>query len=366
VRANPHEFQVVGLAAGSNAALLRQQAAEFAPDVAALADPVGDAREQVNLPARTRLLYGADGVRAVAAWSEVDVVVSAVVGMAGLLPTLDALEQGRTVVLANKEVLVAAGKVLIETARRRDARIIPADSEHNAVFQCLEGRPRGQLRRLHLTASGGPFRQMPVQRMTRVSPREALAHPRWDMGAKISVDSATLMNKGLEVIEASWLFDLPVDDIDVVIHPQSVVHSMVEMVDGTFLAHLGPTDMRPALQYALAYPRRLPTRFDVFDLTRTGPLEFHTPDLEAFPALEVAYRAAREGGTAPAVLSAADEEAVGAFLAGSIGFLDIVEVVVETLSRHSILDDSSLENILEADHWARGKAAEIIRARASA
>lgn len=292
---------------------------------------------------------------------DVDLVVMAMVGAEALVPTLAALEAGKDVALATKEVLVAGGELVMETARRSGARLLPVDSEHNAIFQCLEGERMDAVQKLILTASGGPFRRTPREALARVTPAEALRHPTWSMGAKVTIDSATLMNKGLEVIEARWLFDVDVDRIDVVVHPQSIVHSCVEFVDGSILAHMGPTDMRIPIQHALLYPTRRQSPVRRLSLADVGQLTFERPDRERFPALDLAYEAAQRGGTAPAVLNAANEVAVELFLAGRIGFTDIPRIAERAMADHDPLT-ADLDNILAADAWAR----KVVRSWSSA
>jgi 1-deoxy-D-xylulose-5-phosphate reductoisomerase len=290
----------------------------------------------------------------------VDLVVSALVGAVGLAPTYAAVEIGRDVALANKETLVVAGKHIMAAAAASGSRILPVDSEHNAVHQCLRGESPEEVHRLWLTASGGPFRRHSLDELTRVTAAEALCHPTWSMGPKITVDSATLMNKGLEVIEARWLFGLGPDRIRVVIHPQSVVHSMVELIDGSFKAQLGITDMRHPIQYALSWPRRWKTKLRPFDPIEAGTLEFERPDLERFPCLGLAYRALETGGAAPAVLNAANEVAGQAFLEGRAGFREIGEIVASTLERHGADPGASLSELVAADKRARSTAEQLL------
>lgn len=295
---------------------------------------------------------GRDALLEMVTEDDVDLVVMAMVGAEALMPTLAALEAGKDVALATKEVLVAGGELVMDMARRAGARLLPVDSEHNAIFQCLHGEDKQSVKRLLLTASGGPFRRTPKDELAQVTPGEALRHPTWNMGAKVTIDSATLMNKGLEVIEARWLFDLSVDHIDVVVHPQSIVHSCVEFVDGSILAHMGPTDMRIPIQHALLFPVRLPSPVKPLSLADVGQLTFEPPDRERFPALELAYEAARRGGTMPAVLNAANEVAVELFLQERIGFLDIPRIVERAMADHKP-QTPDLENVLAADAWAR-------------
>jgi 1-deoxy-D-xylulose-5-phosphate reductoisomerase len=288
-------------------------------------------------------------------------VVSAMVGAAGLIPTLEAIEAGSAIALANKEALVMAGRIVLRKAAEKGVNIIPVDSEHSAIFQCLQGHSREDVRRIILTASGGPFLHASADEMAGVTPAEALRHPNWAMGRKITIDSATMINKGLEVIEAGWLFGLPAASIDVLIHPRSVVHSLVEYRDGSVIAQLGVPDMRVPIAYALSFPHRLHRTDHALDLTTAGPLEFLKPDLERFPGLRLAYEAAGKGGTMPAVLSGANEIAVEAFLRENIGFSDIVFVVEQVLSRHSVQEEPSIDEILAADRWAREEAGQTIK-----
>ena len=283
------------------------------------------------------------------------------VGAAGLLPTLDAIEAGRDIALANKETLVMAGGIVLRKATEKGVNIIPVDSEHSAVFQCLQGHRREDVRRIILTASGGPFLDASRDELKTVTPARALQHPNWSMGRKITIDSATMMNKGLEVIEAGWLFGIPVTAIDVLIHPQSIVHSLVEYGDGTVIAQLGAPDMRIPIAYALSFPRRLPRTEPLLDLSRTGALEFSKPDPERFPSLKLAYAAAQKGGTMPAVINAANECAVAAFIDGRIGFTDICHVSKRVFDRHCIQDEPEIEAVLAADRWAREEAEQIIK-----
>ncbi len=353
VRRFPDRFRVVALAAGGRridrlAAQVRETGARW------VAVPDEAAAEALRCRGITaEVLAGPQGLVQVAGLEEADVVVSAVVGAAGLLPTYAAVLAGKTVALANKESLVAAGEVVMAAARRTGARILPVDSEHSALFQALEGRDPGQVRRLILTASGGPFRGRSRRSLAGVGVDEALAHPNWSMGPKITVDSATLMNKGLEVIEARWLFDVPADRIDVAVHPESIVHSLVEFVDGSLIGQLGPPDMRIPIAYALSYPERLPLPDLSVDLVRAGRLTFEEPDRDAFPCLDLAYGALRAGGTVPAVLSGANEEAVAAFLARRLGFLEIAEAVAAALEAHRPHPLTTVQEALEADLWAR-------------
>jgi 1-deoxy-D-xylulose-5-phosphate reductoisomerase len=331
----PDDFRLEGVAArGSNPELVADLCRRHRPRVLALSD--ADALDAValGLPApRPELLAGPAGLVTVAREVDADVVLSAIVGGAGLLPTMAAIQSGKAIALANKETLVMAGSLMTAAARERGVALLPVDSEHSAIFQCLEGHNRAEVRRILLTASGGPFRTMKAQDLAQVTVAEALNHPTWRMGAKITVDSATLMNKGLEVIEARWLFDVTPEQVQVVVHPQSVIHSMVEYVDGSVIAQLGVPDMGIPILYALTYPRRLPCPADRLDLTRVGALTFEEPDVERFPCLALARRALLEGGCAPVILNAANEVAVAAFLDGRIRFTQIPELIAEALAR---------------------------------
>ena len=361
VRRSKGRFSVKGLAAGENVELLAEQVRQFRPEVvsvmtAELADQV---RSMTGF-ADTRVLYGKEGYKAVATVDGADLVVSAMVGAAGLIPTLAALEAGKDVALANKESLVTAGSLVTSLAREKGAAIIPIDSEHSAIFQCLRGYPKKDVRRIVLTASGGPFKDRDIDELARVTPEEAVRHPRWSMGAKISVDSATLMNKGLEVIEARWLFDIPVDRIDVVVHPQSIVHSMVEFIDGSVLAQMGIPDMRVPIAYALAWPGRLEMDLPSLNLVESHSLVFEMPHWEKFPCLGLAYNAARKGGTATTALNAANEAAVEAFLQKRMGFTAIHEVVREVIEAFPVEDIRDIDDVLKADAMARLRAEGII------
>jgi 1-deoxy-D-xylulose-5-phosphate reductoisomerase len=304
---------------------------------------------------------GSEGLIAVATHPSVDVVICASAGTAGLEAVLAAIDAGKTIALANKEVLVMAGALVTAAARGRGVQILPIDSEHNAVHQCLHGRGVHEVRRLILTASGGPFRDLPRDALEQVGPEAALRHPTWQMGRKITIDSATLMNKGLEVIEAHWLFGVAADQIDVVIHPQSIVHSMVELNDGSVIAQLGVTDMRLPIQYACSYPDRWDAPLPPLDLTRAGRLEFHEPAHDRFPCLGLACRALRSGGTLPVVLNAANEVAVDAFLDGKLGFTAIAQVIEGTMNAHEVETVSTLEVVRRVDRWARQQAREMAR-----
>ncbi|AEH45937.1 1-deoxy-D-xylulose 5-phosphate reductoisomerase [Thermodesulfatator indicus DSM 15286] len=360
VEAFPDRFKVVALTAGENIELLAKQAEKFKPLQVACKNEYLAEKLKPLLPKGVKLLHGKEGIIACARHPEVESVVSALVGSAGLLPTFAAVEAGKTLALANKESLVMAGKLLIEKARETGSQIIPVDSEHSAIFQALQAGRAQEVNKIILTASGGPFRERPKETFNKITPEEALKHPNWRMGPKITIDSATLMNKGLEVIEAHFLFNVPPEKIDVVIHPQSIVHSLVEFVDGSVIAQLGVPDMRVPIAYALSYPERLPLPFPKLDLVKASPLTFEVPDLEKFPCLALAYEALRLGGTAPAVLNAANEVAVEVFLEGRLRFDLIPEVIRETLVRADIKEPSSIDEVINADIFARIIAHQII------
>ena len=352
-------FAVVGLGAGFKIEELAEQIERFRPRMASVR------RQEDASVLRQRfadLTVGSatDGMVDVATHPDVDLLVSATVGAIGLVPTLRALEAGKTVALANKETLVIAGEIMTRAMNASGAELLPVDSEHNAIHQCLAGPHEKTVRRIWLTASGGPFRRASLEEMRRARPAEALKHPTWQMGPKITIDSATMMNKGFEVIEACWLFGVKPSQVRIVVHPQSTIHSMVEFEDGSVLAQLGVTDMRLPIQYALTYPERLPTDLPFLDLENAMNLEFHPPDLERFPCVGFAYQAIETGGTAPAVLNAANEIAVAAYLEERIGFLQIPEVIGETLERHERREASDLETVLAADAWAREEAQKLV------
>jgi 1-deoxy-D-xylulose-5-phosphate reductoisomerase len=361
VDAFPERFRVVALAAGRNVEGLAEQIARYRPLSVSVADATARDRlaRLVDLGA-VRLGVGRDGMVEVATHPGADLVVASAVGAVGLVPTYRALEAGKDVALANKETLVMAGQLMVAQAQARGRRILPIDSEHCALHQCLDGRRPEDVRRLVLTASGGPFRNRSRETLASATPEEALNHPTWSMGRKITIDSATLMNKGLEVIEARWLFGVPARRIEILIHPQSVVHSMVEFVDGTVLAQLGVTDMRLPIQYALSHPERWEAAIPGMDLRSAMSLEFHAPDHDRFPCVGLAYRALEDGGSMPAVLNAANEEAVTAFLDGRIPFTSIPESIGEVMAEHPVGTVSALEDVLEADAWARERSRAIL------
>lgn len=354
IAASNQQLRVVGLTANSRLAQLCEQARQFQPTWIVAANP--DRASAFNWsakPAHAELLLGSAGIEALVARPEVDIVVAAIVGSAGLTGTWAALEAGKTVALANKETLVMAGPQVMQLAREHGAKILPVDSEHSAVFQALEAGRRQDVKRIILTASGGPFRRHTVAQLAQVSVAEALAHPTWDMGPKITVDSATMMNKALEIIEARWLFDLEPDQIEVVVHPQSIVHSFVEFRDGSVLAQLSPPDMKLPIQYALTYPERWDCPSPKLDLATAMSLDFEPPDLDRFPAIGLGHEVARVGGTAGAVLNAANEAAVAGFLGGQLSFTEIVPACRSVLDNHQFEASPTLEKLIELDNWAR-------------
>ena len=361
VREFPERFRVHGMVAGQNLMLLAKQIKEFSPNCVAI-------RNEQDVPRLRRLLgshkveilWGESGASAVASSAEVDVVLAAIVGGAGLMPCLQGVLAGKEIALANKEALVMAGELFVDAAKQRGVRLLPVDSEHSAVFQCLQGNHRAEVDKIILTASGGPFLRTPLSRLDKVSVAQALKHPNWKMGQKITIDSATMMNKGLEVIEARWEFDMQPDRIDVVIHPESVVHSMVRYQDGSIIAQLGIADMRIPIAYALAFPHRLEGSWPPLDLKRHGQLNFMPLEKRRFPALSLAYAALREGGTMPTVLNAANEVAVAAFLDRRIGFREIHRIITRTMHKHSNRRATEVGEILEVDRWAREKASSWI------
>jgi 1-deoxy-D-xylulose-5-phosphate reductoisomerase len=357
----PERFAIEALAGGRNVARLADQVRRFRPSVVATADEAGARELRERLPDfGGEIIPGAEGLECVATVAGADLLVSALVGALGLGPTLAAIGAGKDVALANKEVLVVAGELVWEAARVAGVRLFPLDSEHNAIYQALHGHRREDVRRLVLTASGGPFLDTALDVLERVTPEQALRHPTWKMGNKITIDSSTLMNKGLEVIEARWFFDLPPQRIDVVVHPQSIVHSMVEYIDGSVIAQLGIPDMSIPISFILGYPERLPLdHLPSLDLVKAGRLDFAEPDFERFPCLALAYRALGDGGSATAVLNAANEIVVDAFLGGSIAYLDIPRIITSVLDRHTVRHRPGLNDLLRADAWARSEARSL-------
>jgi 1-deoxy-D-xylulose-5-phosphate reductoisomerase len=354
------QFEVVALGAGRNITLMKEQIARFRPRVVSvLSEELAETlSRQIDDP--PEIFYGVEGLIRVATLDDTHLVVSALVGAIGLVPTLSAIKAGKTIALANKESLVMGGKIVMEEARKHEVAILPIDSEHCAIFQSLIGHQKRDVSRIILTASGGPFLNYPIERLRDVPPEEALKHPRWDMGKKVTIDSATLMNKGLEIMEAHWLFGVPMERIDVHIHPQSVVHSMVEYIDGSIVAQMGITDMTIPISYALAYPNRLQLWLPPLDLFEVGTLTFLPPDPNRFPSLELAKQALSEGGTMPAVLNAANEMAVAAYLRGQLGFIEIPKVVETAMKAHQVQQVVTAEDVLRADQWAREKAKTLL------
>jgi len=363
VDAHADRVRVVGLAAGENAELFAEQIHRYRPRIVAMATAAALDSLGPTLPPDV-IVGGAgrEGLAAVAAHPDVDIVLCASAGTEALEAVLAGIEHGKTIALANKEVLVMAGGIVTEAAARRGVSVLPVDSEHNAIHQCLHGRPAGQLRRIVLTASGGPFRGRNTSDLSAVSASDALKHPTWRMGRKITIDSATLMNKGLEVIEARWLFGVGPSQIDVVVHPQSVVHSMIELTDGSVIAQLGVTDMRLPIQYAFSYPERWEAALPPLDLTAVGALEFQAPDMITFPCLALAYRALESERSLPVVLNAANEVAVAKFLEGRIGFTAIPEIIETTMRATTAPAPATLQDVRALDRWARDFSQELVRA----
>ena len=358
----PERFEVIGLSAGHNVERLERQIRRFRPLMVSVSTKNGAEKlKRRCADIDIEILHGVEGLIKVASIPEVDTVVSAIVGAAGLIPTIAAIRTGKDIALANKETLVMAGDIVRREVHEKKVKMIPIDSEHSAIFQSVLGHRKEDIRRIILTASGGPLFDLSLNEKRKVRPAEALQHPNWRMGDKISIDSATLMNKGLEVIEARWLFDIPIDNIEVLIHRQSIVHSMVEYIDGSIIAQMGVPDMRIPISYALSYPERLPGKLPILDLARVKGLTFERPNLKKFPCLLYAYEATRVGGTMTAVLNAANEVAVRSFLDERIGFLDIPRIIKGTMDRHSSSDTKSLEDILIADHWAREESERQIK-----
>lgn len=361
----PDEFRVVGLTAATNDEKLEEQIRRFQPRMVALSNESAAVRLRqrcAGLP--VKILAGPGGVVQVASLPEAEMVISAIVGGAGLVPTLAAIRAKKDIALANKEPMVMAGKLMQEEARKHGVRIFPVDSEHSAIFQSLEGHRLGDVRRLILTASGGALWTLSKDELEDVTPERALQHPNWKMGAKITIDSATLMNKGLEVVEARWLFDIPESRIDVLIHRESIIHSLVEYQDRSMIAQLGLPDMRTPISYAMRYPERMPLDLPSLDLTEIGKLTFCKPDHDRFPCLGLGYESLRVGGTMPATMNAANEVAVEAFLNGGIRFVDIAEIIRCTMEAHQPREVETLDDALETDHWAREKAESVVHALA--
>ena len=362
VSKNSDRFKVSALAAGNNILELESQINTFNPDVVAVFDEsAAESLKKKNLP--VDVLSGEKGMKYVSTLKDVDIVVSAIVGSAGLIPTYEAVKAGKDIALATKEALVMAGGIIMSEASKKGVSIIPVDSEHSAVFQCLDGRNMKEVEKIILTASGGSFLRKSVSELDAVTPAEALKHPNWNMGKKITIDSATLMNKGLEVIEAYWLFNMPLEKIGVLLHPQSIIHSMVEFIDSSVIAQMSVPDMKGPISYALSYPDRFGDVLPVLNLAEIKELTFEEPDAKKYPSLALAYDAPRAGGTMPCVLNTANEIAVEAFLEEKIPFTGISRVVSDTMTEHEVLKGETIEEIMNASNWARQKAAEIIKMR---
>ncbi|WP_047151677.1 1-deoxy-D-xylulose-5-phosphate reductoisomerase [Aneurinibacillus tyrosinisolvens] len=356
VRQYPERFEIVALAAGRNTELLARQVREFRPRLVSVETKEAAEKLRLELPQAIKVVWGQEGLVHVATHHEATFLIAAMVGSAGLAPTLSAIEAGKTIGLANKETLVTAGHIVMQKAKENGIAVIPIDSEHSAIFQCLQGESRTAVNRIILTASGGSFRDRSREQLRGVTVEQALSHPNWSMGAKITIDSATMMNKGLEIIEAHWLFDLPYSKIDTVLHKESIIHSMVEFADRAVMAQMGTPDMKIPIQYALTYPDRLPLQTEPLDLTAISTLHFSAPDFTRYPCVSFAYEAGEKGGTMPAVLNGANEVAVARFLRGEIAFLAIEDTIASVMAKHRVVQQPGLEEIFEADRWARQEA----------
>jgi 1-deoxy-D-xylulose-5-phosphate reductoisomerase len=356
----PERYQVEALSGGYNLALLIQQVKQFRPKIVSIATKALAEELALHIPSGTKVYYGDDGLIQTAAGTDAELVVTALVGSQGLKPTLAAIDAGKHIGLANKETLVSAGHIVMNAVKRQGVSLLPIDSEHSAIFQCLNGENRTDVASITLTASGGSFRDRSRKELEGVTVEQALRHPNWSMGAKITIDSATMVNKGLEVMEAHWLFELSYDQINVLLHPESVIHSYVQFVDNSIIAQLGNPDMRIPIQYALTYPERFPTPTKPLNLAEIGKLHFRDMDFARFPCLRMAYECGRQGGSAPTVFNAANEMAVARFLKGELSFLQIENVIEETLQRHTVMAIPSLEAIHELDQWARDCAAKAL------
>jgi 1-deoxy-D-xylulose-5-phosphate reductoisomerase len=362
IRKNPDEYRIIALGAGKNLDILAEQIEEFKPRFAAVinSDLARELKTRLNNRFNTEVLYGTEGYAQIAAVPEVDVVIAAMTGSSGLLPTYSAIRAGKDVALANKEALIIAGSVLTSESQRVGVHIVPIDSEHSAIMQSIQGHMREDLKKIILTGSGGPFKDYSMEELSRATPEAALKHPNWRMGKKITIDSATMMNKGIEAIEAKWLFNVEVDQIEILLHPQSIVHSLVEYVDGSIIAQLAFPDMRIPISYALSYPRHLEADMPSLDLFKIGSLSFEKPDTNRFRCLQLALTAGKIGQSMPAVLSGSNEIAVRAFLEGKIGFLDIPQLVEKTMERHRVFPVNSIDQAIEADRWGQSAAREIL------
>ncbi|MCK5594640.1 1-deoxy-D-xylulose-5-phosphate reductoisomerase [bacterium] len=354
----PDKFKVTAISGKANIGLLEQQINRFHPKFVVVMDE--NTKKQLChsiSDKKIRVECGREGLIKISTLEEIDIVVSAITGITGLIPTLEAIKKGKHIAIAAKELLVTAGEIILKEVKKRDVKFVPVDSEHNAIFQCLEGRDKKDIKRIILTASGGPFYK--EKNLHDISPEQALAHPVWEMGRKISIDSATLMNKGLEVIEAHWLFGIDISKIEIVIHPECIIHSMVEFIDGSILALLGIPDMKMPIQYALTYPERIPTQLEPLDLTKISRLHFSVPNFDKFPCLKFAYEAGSIGGTMPAVLNGANDVAVNLFLKKKIKFLDIPKIIEKVMDKHNVIQKPCLDDILASDEWAGRTAHEI-------
>lgn len=361
IKNHPREFRAAALSTNANIDILCRQVRSFRPEVVCVSDVKAGLSLRSRIKgSRVRVLVGRDGLEALVQDKRIDQILLAISGASALKPLLRAVENAKVVALANKEALVMAGPIIMRKAKNKKARIVPVDSEQSAIWQCLEGEPKNRIKNIYLTASGGPFRKTAKDDLNRVSIRRVLAHPRWKMGRKITVDSATLMNKGLEVLEAMYLFGVPAERIKIVIHPQAIIHSMVEFVDGVIMAQLSVTDMRIPIQYAFSSPERLTSKLAGVDFYKIRNLNFERPDFKKFPCLGLAYRAAEESGSAPCVLNAANEVSVGEFLKGRLGFTAIPRIIEKVLDRHKPVKEPELDDILAADNWARAEACRII------
>jgi len=362
IKTHPDKYQCIGLAAGRNISLLLKQIKTFKPKAVCVIDETLASKLKDQLAdSNVEVLFGTEGFVHLSTLGEIDTVISAMTGAAGLLPTYEAVKAGKNIALANKETMVMAGAIIMKEAERQGVSVLPVDSEHSAIFQSLQGHPNEDIRRVILTASGGPFRDISLEKMATVTPAQALDHPNWNMGEKITIDSATLMNKGLEAIEAKWFFNLDMDQIEILIHPQSIVHSMVEYKDGSIISQLGIPDMYIPIAYALSYPRHLGNNLPSLELDKIEKLTFKKPDLKQFRSLGLALEAAEAGGSMPTVLNGANEIAVAAFLDGKINFLDIPDLIERTMEAHQSHTVDSIEEIIGSDKWARNTAREVLR-----
>ena len=356
-------MEVISLAANENIELLYEQILEFKPRIAAVVNEEKCEILKKRLAgSKTKIVSGVDGLLEAAVCDEVNTVILSVVGNSGIRPAFEAINAGKDLALANKETLVSAGQLIMDTAREKGIKIYPLDSEHSAIFQCLQGNKENKIKKIILTASGGPFRGKNLEYLKTVTVADALSHPTWSMGKKITIDSATLMNKGLELIEARWLFDVPVKDIEIVVHPQSIVHSAVEFEDNSIIAQMGMPDMRIPISYALTYPFRMENNFERLNLFEKNNLTFEKPDFDTFKCLKLAYRAIKTGGTMPAVMNGANEKAVYKFLEGKLKFIEIPEIIEQTMNAYNVISDYELEDVIEADKWAKAYAESIIKA----